>query len=220
MSKSAKKNKFHKNWLQSHIHDPYVKKAQGEGYRARAAYKLQQMDDELGILRPKSVIVDLGACPGSWSQYVRKKLYNPDTKTLDACVVAIDLLPMVPIEGIHFMQGDFRDEEAYQAFVSLLAQHQFKTKVDVVLSDMAPNLSGVAAVDAAQMSHIAELVLEFALAHIHPQGWVVLKLFHGSGYSQVVSLYKQHFARVMAKKPAASRAESAETFLVAHGLKK
>jgi len=218
VASKKKKNKFNQNWFHDHINDPYVKKAQNEGYRARAAYKLLQMDEELKLIKKGDVIVDLGSCPGSWSQYVRRKLFDAKNNRLEGLIIAIDLLEMEPVANVHFMQGDFREEEVYDQLKALIQTLNHKEKVDVVLSDMAPNLSGIAAVDAAQMENIAELVLEFAQTHLHPKGSVVLKLFHGSGYTQIVTLFKKHFKKVIAKKPPASRAQSSETFLVAQEL--
>lgn len=214
-----KKNKSNQNWLHDHMNDPYVKKAQNEGYRARAAYKILQIDEELNLIKKGDVVVDLGSAPGSWSQYVRRKLFNPEKNQLNGLIIAIDLLEMKSIANVNFMQGDFREQEIYDELLSLIQKLNHKEKVDVLLSDMAPNLSGVDAVDAAQMENIAELVLEFAQTHLHPKGSVVIKLFHGSGYTQIVTMFKKHFKVVMAKKPPASRAQSSETFLVARELK-
>jgi 23S rRNA (uridine2552-2'-O)-methyltransferase len=218
VASKKKKNKFNQNWFHDHINDPYVKKAQNEGYRARAAYKLLQIDEDLKLIKKGDVIVDLGSCPGSWSQYVRRKLFDAKNNRLEGLIIAIDLLEMAPVANVHFMQGDFREEEVYDQLKTLIQTLNHKEKVDVVLSDMAPNLSGVAAVDAAQMENIAELVLEFAQTHLHPKGSVVMKLFHGSGYTQIVTLFKKHFKKVIAKKPPASRAQSSETFLIAQEL--
>lgn len=213
----AQKNKSNPNWLQDHLNDPYVKMAQRDGYRARAAYKLLQIDEQFKIFQPGQVIVDLGATPGSWSQYARKKLFI--NQKLRGTIIAIDLIEMVSIKDVHFMQGDFRDEKVYEQWLNLIKTVNHKEKIDVVLSDMAHNLSGVAVADSAQISHLAELVLDFSLNHLQKQGKVVIKLFHGSGYSQIVEQYKQHFVKVQAFKPQASRAQSAEIFLIAQNLK-
>lgn len=204
-------------WLHDHLTDPYVRQARQEGYRSRAAYKLIEIDQSLGLLRPGQVVVDLGAAPGAWSQYLRRR-FAPDGAapgTLDGTVLAVDLLPMEPIEGISVVLGDFREEAIAQELVRRLAGRP----VDVVLSDMAPNLSGVAASDAARMADLVELALDFAVLHLQPQGALVCKLFHGSGYSQLVKLFKDHFRVVRPIKPKASRDRSAETFLVGLGPK-
>lgn len=209
------KKKFSKNWIREHINDPYVRLAQQKGYRARAAFKLIEILDTEKLLRPGQVVVDLGAAPGSWSQVVRERLAGPGG-ALDGRIVALDLLPMEPIPGVEFLQGDFREEAVLQQLESLLDGQS----VDLVISDMAPNLSGVGVADAARVQHVCELALEFACAHLRPEGALVVKAFHGSGFSQIVQAYKQRFQRVVERKPKASRDKSAETFLVARGLKR
>lgn len=209
------KKKFSKTWIREHINDPYVRLAQQKGYRARAAFKLIEILDTEKLLRPGQVVVDLGAAPGSWSQVVRERLAGPGG-ALDGRIVALDLLPMEPIPGVEFLQGDFREETVLQQLESLLDGQS----VDLVISDMAPNLSGVGVADAARVQHVCELALEFACAHLRPEGALVVKAFHGSGFSQIVQAYKQRFQRVVERKPKASRDKSAETFLVARGLKR
>ena len=209
------KKKFSKNWIHQHINDPYVKLAQQQGYRARAAYKLIEILDTEKLMRQGDIIVDLGAAPGSWSQVARERLLNKAGQ-LDGRVIALDLLPMEPIADVEFFQGDFREDEVLHELEERLGGQQ----VDVVISDIAPNLSGVGPADAARIQHVCELVLEFALGHLKPEGAVVVKAFHGSGFSQIVEMFKQHFKRVVERKPKASRDRSAETFLVAKGLKK
>src|SRR5262245_32864526 len=219
MTKSKKVNRA---WLNDHVSDPYVKLARKEDYRARAAYKLKEIDESLRLIRPGQVVVDLGSTPGAWSQYVRRR-FAPKTAgsggaavgALEGTIVALDVLPMEPIEGVHFIEGDFRDE----ATGALLAASLHGRAVDVVLSDMAPNLSGVAASDAARMADLVELALDFAGQHLQNDGALVAKVFHGSGYSQLVERFKQSFRVVKAIKPKASRDKSAETFLVGVGLK-
>ncbi|MFM2344400.1 MAG: hypothetical protein RLZZ210_1011 [Pseudomonadota bacterium] len=215
-----KKNKFNQNWLHDHINDPYVKMAQREGYRARAAYKIKQIDEDENLIKAGDVLVDLGSAPGSWSQYARKKLHNPSTNTLNGAIIAIDMLPMDSIADVHFLQGDFREEDIYQKFQKMVFDISGVDKIDGVMSDMAPNLSGIALADSARIEHIAELVLDFALNNLKKNGWVVIKCFHGSGFSQIVELYKKHFVKVVERKPKASRSNSSETFLLAKGLKK
>ncbi|HTP72392.1 MAG TPA: RlmE family RNA methyltransferase [Burkholderiaceae bacterium] len=219
MSKSKKVNRA---WLQDHVSDPYVKLARKEDYRARAAYKLKEIDESLHLLRPGQVVVDLGSTPGAWSQYVRRR-FAPKAAgsggaavgALDGTIIALDVLPMAPIEGVQFVQGDFRDEATARA----LADGLQGRPVDVVLSDMAPNLSGVAVSDAARMADLVDLAIEFARQHLAADGALVAKVFHGSGYSQLVEHFKQSFRVVKAIKPKASRDKSAETFLVGRGLK-
>jgi 23S rRNA (uridine2552-2'-O)-methyltransferase len=211
---SAKKNKFSKAWLQDHLNDPYVKMAQREGYRARAAYKLKEIDEAEGLLRPGQKIVDLGSTPGSWSQYARNRLLR--NGVLQGTIFALDLLPMDPVPDVHFLQGDFREDVVVNALESLLDGR----KVDVVLSDMAPNLTGIPSADAARIEHLSELALDFAKRWLQPQGAMVFKTFHGSYYSQIVKEFKQVFQQVKAVKPQASRDKSAETFILARVLKK
>ena len=212
--KSAKVNRA---WLHDHLTDPYVKLAQKEGYRARAAYKLMQLDAALALVRPGQVIVDLGAAPGAWSQYLRRRLAPQGAAAgeLEGTVVALDVLPMEAIEGIRFIQGDFREESVQQQLRDALQGRP----VDLVVSDMAPNLSGVAVADAARVSHLVELALEFALENLRADGALVCKVFHGSGYSQLVKAFKDAFRVVKPMKPKASRDRSAETFLVGIGLR-
>lgn len=206
---SSKSKKVNRAWLQDHMNDPYVKLAQREGYRSRAAYKLKEIDETLRLVRPGQLVVDLGATPGAWSQYLRRKLGTTGS------ILALDLLDFEPVDGVNFVQGDFREEVVMQQLETLLAGRP----VDLVVSDMAPNLSGIAASDAARISHLVELAVEFATRHLRPEGALVCKLFHGSGYSQLVLLFKQHFKVVKPIKPKASRDKSAETFLVGMGLK-
>jgi len=221
------KNKFNKDWLNDHLNDPYVKMAQREGYRARAAYKLKEIDEQDRLIRPGMVVVDLGSTPGSWSQYVRQRLVEfgkknphvPEGKP-DGQIIAIDILPMEPIADVTYLQGDFREEEVLRQFEALLPGNpEDGPRVDLVLSDMAPNLSGVGVADAARMAHLAELALEFAKAHMKPEGALLIKCFHGSGYSQIVESFKKVFIVVAPRKPKASRDKSAETFLLGKNFK-
>lgn len=213
-----KSKRLNKAWLHDHLNDPYVKMAQREGYRARAAYKLKEIDESHGLLRPGQVVVDLGATPGAWSQYVRRK-FAPEgaaSGELAGTIIALDILDFEPVEGVTFIQGDFREDEAMQALERELAGRT----VDVVLSDMAPNLSGIESSDAARVAHLVELAVDFALRHLkRPQGALVCKAFHGSGYSQLVKLFKDSFRVVKPIKPKASRDRSSETFLLGIGPK-
>lgn len=213
-SAGARKHRSNADWLRRHVTDPYVKQAVARGYRSRAAFKLAEIDDKARLLRPGAVVVDLGAAPGSWTQVVRERLTDRQGQ-LRGRIVALDLLPMEPLPDVMFLQGDFREEEV----AAQLAEALRGAPVDVVLSDMAPNLSGIAAADAARSGHLAELALEFALAHLQPRGALLLKAFQGSGFSQLVERLKREFVSVAVRKPGASRAESAETYVLAHGLK-
>lgn len=208
------KKKFSKDWVHQHINDPYVKLAQQKGYRARAAFKLSEILELEKINVKGKCVVDLGSCPGSWSQYIREQMAGPGG-VLDGRIIALDILEMEPIAGVEFMQGDFREDDVLARLEKSLAGQ----KVDLVISDMAPNLSGVAAADSARIQHLCELALEFAMAHLTAEGVLIVKAFHGSGFSQIVKLYKNHFVRVVERKPRASRDKSAETFLVARDLK-
>jgi 23S rRNA (uridine2552-2'-O)-methyltransferase len=191
--------------------------AQKEGFRARAAYKLKEIDETLGLIKPGAVVVDLGSTPGAWSQYVRRRLspQGAASGSLNGSIIALDILPMEPIEGVQFLLGDFREAEVLTQLEALLAGRQ----ADVVVSDMAPNLSGIASADAARITHLVELAVEFAKAHLKPQGALVVKLFHGGSYSPLVQLFKQTFKVVKPLKPKASRDKSSETFLIGLELK-
>lgn len=222
MAGRTKSGKVNRAWLRDHVTDPYVKLARKEGYRARAAYKLKEIDESLGLLKPGQVVVDLGSTPGAWSQYVRRRFAprhagsgGAASGALDGTIIALDMLPMEPVEDVDFIEGDFRDE----AVALALAARLNGRPVDVVLSDMAPNLSGVAASDAARVAHLVELALDFASRHLKPEGALVAKVFHGSGYSQLVEAFKRQFRVVKAIKPKASRDKSSETFLVGLGRK-
>ena len=220
MSTRGKGKKLNKAWLHDHLTDPYVKQAQREGYRARAAYKLKEIDEQLHLLVPGQFVVDLGAVPGAWSQYVRRK-FGRDAGDgalagpVHGTIIALDMLEFEPIDGVEFIAGDFRED----AVLAELEARVGARPVDVVLSDMAPNLSGVAASDSARMADLVELAIDFAGRHLRPDGVLVCKVFHGSGYSQLVERFKVRFRVVKAVKPKASRAKSSETFLVGLGLK-
>jgi 23S rRNA (uridine2552-2'-O)-methyltransferase len=217
----TKSKKVNKAWLNDHVYDPYVQAAQKDGYRARAAYKLKEIDETFKLIKPGHLVVDLGSTPGAWSQYVRRRL-SPDgaaTGTLNGHIVALDLLPMTPIEGVHFIQGDFREDTVLHELQAVLDRVQAGRKVDVVVSDMAPNLSGIASADSARVAHLIELAVDFAVNHLKSEGALVVKLFHGGTYDALVALFKANFKVVKAIKPKASRDKSSETFLVGIGLK-
>jgi 23S rRNA (uridine2552-2'-O)-methyltransferase len=217
MKVQTKSKKVNKAWLNDHVNDPYVKLAQKEGYRARAAYKLKELDETLKLIRPGDVVVDLGCTPGAWSQYARRKLSPTGAAVgeLNGTIIGIDILPMEPIEGVHYIQGDFQTEAVLAELVKALNGR----KVNAVISDMAPNLSGVASSDSARIAGLVELAVDFAKAHMEPNGSLTCKLFHGSGYSQLIKLFKETFRVVKPIKPKASRDKSSETFVVGIGLK-
>ena len=217
MKVDTKSKKVNKAWLNDHVNDPYVRQAQKDGYRARAAYKLKEIDESLKLLKPGQVVVDLGAVPGAWSQYLRRKFAPSGAAAgaLNGTIIALDLLDFEPIEGVQFIKGDFREQEVSDQLVSALNGRA----VDVVVSDMAPNLSGIGASDAARISHLVELAVDFCIHHLKPEGSLVCKVFHGGGYNELVTLFKLHFRVVKPIKPKASRDKSSETFLVGMGLK-
>ena len=208
--------KVDKRWLHDHLNDPYVKLAQQRDYRSRAAFKLIGIDDQDRLIRPGMTIVDLGSAPGSWSQVLVERLgRRKPSGEIDGRVIALDLLDMTPIAGVDFLLGDFREEETLAALEAALDGH----RVDLVVSDMAPNLSGVAVADSARMQDLAELALDFASRWLNPEGALLIKCFHGSGYSQIVQAFKQQFVSVSPRKPKASRDRSAETYLLGRRLK-
>lgn len=221
MKIKTKSSKVNRAWINDHVNDPYVKQAQRDGYRARAAYKLREIDESLGLIKPGYLVVDLGSAPGAWSQYLRKKLL-PKTIAAEsdggahARIIALDLLPMEPVEGVTFLQGDFRE----QAVLQRLADAMQGRLADVVVSDMAPNLSGIASADSARIESLVELALEFAQNHLKPEGALVAKVFHGGGYDQLVKRFKETFRVVKVIKPKASRDKSSETFLLGSGLQR
>lgn len=208
------KNKFSKEWIQQHINDPYVKLAQQKGYRARAAFKLIEILDTEKLMRHGDVVVDLGSTPGSWSQVARERLLGPGG-IIDGRIIALDLLPMEPVAGVEFILGDFREDSVLESLEEMLGNQ----RVDLVISDMAPNLSGVGSADSARIQHVCDLALEFSCRWLKPDGALVVKAFHGSGFSQIVESFKRRFRRVIERKPKASRAKSSETFLVGRHLK-
>lgn len=202
-----KKNKTSRAWVHDHVNDPYVQRAQAEGYRARAVYKLQEIDERDHLLKPGAVVVDLGAAPGSWCQLAVKRC-APKGR-----VIALDLLSMEPVAGVDFLLGDFTE----QAVLEELEARLGGARVDVVLSDMAPNLSGVAAVDQARSVHLCELALDFALQHLKPGGQFLVKVFQGEGFMDFRKLMEASFATVQVRKPKASRDRSAEVYLLGKG---
>jgi len=205
----ARRSKSSDRWLREHFSDPFVKRAQAEGWRSRAVFKLEQIDQRERLLKPGMVVLDLGAAPGAWSQYVRRRL------GASGRVVATDLLPMEPLAGVAFLQGDFRDDGVVQELKSTLGG----TGVDLLLSDMAPNLSGMDAIDAPRGMYLAELALDLAREVLKPGATALIKVLQGAGFEDVVALARTRFGRVRCLKPEASRARSPETYLLASGMR-
>ncbi len=205
-----KKNKTSRAWVHDHLNDPWVQRAQAEGYRARAAYKLIEIDERDHLLRSGAVVVDLGAAPGSWCQVAVKRC-GPKGK-----VFALDLLPMEAVAGVDFLLGDFSED----AVLEELERRLEGARVDLVMSDMAPNLSGVATVDQARSIHLCELALDFAARHLKPGGQFVVKVFQGEGFMEFRRQMEAVFSSVQVRKPKASRDRSAEVYLLAKGLRR
>lgn len=196
-------------WLQEHFSDPFVRKAQAGGWRSRAVFKLEEIDRREELLKAGMAVLDLGAGPGAWSQYARRRVGR------NGLVVASDILPMEPLAGVEFIQGDFRDEQVFEAILARVPEGGF----DVVLSDMAPNLSGMDAIDQPRSLYLAELALDIARRALKPGGDVLIKTFQGSGFDDLVAEARRNFARVRFVKPEASRARSPELYLLARGRK-
>ena len=209
-SRMATRSKSSQRWLKEHFSDPFVKKAQAEGLRSRAAYKLEELVERDRLLKPGMVVVDLGAAPGGWSQWVRQAL-GVDRQT--GRVIALDILEMPTLAGVEFLHGDFRED----AVLSQLEAMLDGKPVDLVLSDMAPNKSGVDAVDQPRMMHLAELAMEFADRHLRPGGTFLIKLFQGVGFDDYVKELRRRYAKVSIRKPAASRKRSPEVYALAQG---
>jgi 23S rRNA (uridine2552-2'-O)-methyltransferase len=193
--------KSNKAWLRRHVSDPYVRKAKEQGYRSRAAFKLLELDGKEKLFRPGQVVVDLGAAPGGWSQVAAAKI-RPGGR-----VVAVDLLKIAPITGVLVLQKDFRDPTVIEALEG--------ARADVVLSDLSPNLSGIPNIDQARGAEMALAAIDFCLRHLKPDGVFLVKLFHGEAFDEVLARMRQVFRKVSVKKPAASRGESAETYVLA-----
>lgn len=191
--------------MQQHVHDPYVQQAKKEGWRSRAVFKLKEIDEKDHLLKPGMTVVDLGATPGSWSQYAVKRI-QPGGR-----MIALDLLEMEPMAGVDFIQGDFREEVVLEQLKSALAGRQ----LDLVLSDMAPNMTGISATDGAQVMLLAELTLDFARDHLKPGGALLVKVFQGAGFMELRKALQEGFVSLTTRKPAASRDRSAELYLLA-----
>ena len=204
-----KRTRTSKAWMREHVNDPFVQQAKAQGYRSRAAFKLIEMDDRDRLIRPGEVVVDLGATPGGWSQVAVQRMKGQGR------VIALDLLEMAPIHGVDFIQGDFREESVLQALENLLAGQ----RVGLVLSDMAPNMSGILLSDQARVMHLAELGLEFSRNWLKPEGAFLVKVFQGYGYEDFVREMRQVFKTVSSRKPDASRDRSPEVYLLGKGLK-
>ncbi len=207
--KAVKKSPSSKQWLRRHVSDPYVQRSKKEGYRSRSAYKLTEIDERDKVLQPGMLVVDLGAAPGGWSQVAAKRVGGKGS------VVAIDLLAMEPISGVTVLRADFASEEGLAAVEACIHGR----KADVVLSDMAPNMSGIAVSDQARSMELAEIARDFAALHLQPEGVFIVKVFQGAGYDEYLRSLRKAFQRVVVRKPASSRGESAEQYLVARGLK-
>jgi len=197
-----------KSWMQEHVADAYVKRARAEGMRSRAAYKLAQIAERDRLLKPGMIVVDLGAAPGGWSQIAAERV-GPRGR-----VIALDLLDMAPLRGVTFIRGDPRDD----AVVAKLENALGGQKADLVLSDMAPNLSGIAATDQARALELAELALDFALKYLKPQGNFLVKAFQGTGFEEFLKRLRSRFTAVAMRKPEASRSRSSELYLVGKGV--
>ena len=202
-----KPSKTSKQWMREHVNDPFVQLAQKEGYRSRAAYKLLEIDAKDHLLKPGTVVVDLGATPGGWSQVAAAKVGRGGK------VIALDLLPLDPLAGVDFIQGDFREE----AVLRQLEEFLQGKPVGLVISDMAPNMSGVALADQARAMHLAELAMDFALEHLSPDGSFLVKVFQGVGFEDFIKLMRSSFAKVVSRKPKASRDRSSEVYLLGSG---
>ncbi|MGA9665312.1 MAG: 23S rRNA (uridine(2552)-2'-O)-methyltransferase RlmE [Gallionella sp.] len=202
-----KRSKTSKQWMREHVNDPFVQLAQKEGYRSRAAYKLLEIDAKDRLLKPGTVVVDLGATPGGWSQVSAARVGRGGK------VIALDLLPLEPLAGVDFIQGDFREDAVLKQLEELLQDQP----VGLVISDMAPNISGVASADQARAMHLAELAMDFALEHLKPGGTFLVKVFQGAGFEDFLKLMRSRFAKVVTRKPRASRDRSSEVYLLGSG---
>ena len=208
----ATRSKSSQRWLKEHFSDPFVKKAQAEGLRSRAAYKLEELVERDRLLKPGMVVVDLGAAPGGWSQWLRQAL-STLYPTSSGRVIALDILEMPGLAGVEFLHGDFREDAVLSVLEATLGGHP----VDLVLSDMAPNKSGVDAVDQPRMMHLAELAMDFADRHLRPEGTFLIKLFQGVGFDEYVRELRRRYAKVVIRKPEASRKRSPEVYALAQG---
>ncbi len=203
------RSKSSHQWIQRHVNDEYVKRSQADGYRSRASYKLLEIQERDSLIQPGQVIVDLGAAPGGWSQ-VAVKLVGHKGR-----VLATDLLEMDPVQGVDFVQGDFREQAVVDELINLLDGR----KVDLVISDIAPNISGMSAVDQPRSMYLCELALDFSRQQLKSGGSLVVKVFHGAGFDDFIRDARTSFSRVVTRKPKASRSKSREVYMVATGFK-
>lgn len=206
-----KRSNSSKRWLKEHFADTYVKKAQAEGLRSRAVYKLQEIDEKVNLIKPGMSIIDLGAAPGGWTQYAANKLKGSNKSN----IFALDLLDIEPIPGVEFIQGDFREDAILEKLLATIPKHS----VDVLLSDMAPNISGNKEIDIPRAMYLAEITLDFAHNMLKKDGSLLMKVFHGSGFDDLVKQTRKEFTKVSVQKPQASRSRSRETYLLAVGYK-
>lgn len=202
-----------KRWLQEHFNDHYVKKAQQEGYPSRAAYKLLELQQKDKLFRPGMTVVDLGAAPGGWTKVAREIVGER------GLVIAVDLLPMVSFSGVEFIQGDFNDDAIVAQIHQHLQVHGKGPKVDLVMSDMAPNISGMKSLDQPRALHLVEIAWHFAAEHLSPNGCFVVKIFQGQGTEDLIKEWRAAFEQVKIRKPQSSRARSSEFYVVARGLR-
>ena len=203
------KSKSSQNWLKEHFDDQYVKKAQQAGHRSRATFKLDEIDKKDKLIRPGMSVVDLGAAPGGWSDYALTQVGDKGT------VIALDILPMTPLTGVHFIEGDFREDAVLEELEQILDGRQ----IDLVLSDMAPNMAGVGSIDQPASMHLVELALDFAVTNLSKQGCFLVKVFQGEGFDEFLKAMRDSFNKVVTRKPDASRARSREVYLLGRGLK-
>ncbi len=203
------RSKSSNRWLQEHFDDEFVKRSQKEGYRSRAVYKLEEIDQKDHLLKPGMTLIDLGAAPGGWSQYAARKLKGQGR------IIALDILPMEALPEVEFLQGDFLDNEVFEQLLAMLGED----RPDLVISDMAPNMSGMNAVDIPRAMYMAELALDLALRVLKPGGGLLVKVFQGEGFDEYLQQLRQHFNRVVMRKPKASRSRSREIYALATGFR-
>ena len=203
------RSKSSKKWLKEHFEDEYVQRAQKDGYRSRAIYKLIEIQEKDHLIKPGMTVIDLGAAPGGWSEYAVKLVGKKGR------MIALDILPMEPIDGVHIIEGDFREDEVLNSLVQAMGED----KADLVFSDMAPNISGMDVVDIPRAYYLAELALDLAQRMLKPGGALLVKLFQGEGFDDYHRAMKQNFSKVVVRKPKASRARSREIYALATGYK-
>ncbi|PHS24970.1 MAG: 23S rRNA (uridine(2552)-2'-O)-methyltransferase RlmE [Methylophaga sp.] len=203
------RSKSSNDWMKEHFDDHYVKLAQKAGYRSRSTFKLEEIDKKDKLMRPGMTVVDLGSAPGGWSDYSLRKVGNK------GMVVALDILPMTPLTGVHFIEGDFREDSVLDELNEVLNGQQ----IDLVLSDMSPNITGVSSIDQPSSLYLVELALDFALTNLSKQGCFLVKVFQGEGFEQFMKAMRAGFQKVNTRKPDASRPRSREVYLLGRGLK-